>query len=259
MYYRSDFTLRLCMFLFCLLYGPLNVSQTFAQGTDANPSNTTEIKVEVCKLEIEPPARKGDLLDGYCQRCTTNDTQYGCIHERSERTYKYGNENPVTLDIEQEYLPNVLPQEAGEMGRNQVSLEAIAIAARSYAHHKINNPSSYIAGRDGVDIDNSTQNQAFIPDVFESNGGYWVQEAYKNDVCADPSILPVQKSWCDALENVYYLTMADPWDETHKQWNGTSPIFAEFSADIKTNTNENTSRTVDNDAPASSNNRPYRK
>lgn len=93
--------------------------------------------------------------------CTFFDSEagYGLPYSGSSRPYPYSS-NPVTVNIENDYLLDVVPQEMSPALYSQpIALRAQAVVARSYLHWQIGNST--------IALNNSTQFQAFIPYSFE--------------------------------------------------------------------------------------------
>jgi len=97
--------------------------------------------------------------------CWTGDTTYGCA-EVGSGGYQ-DPQNPVYIDIENDYLPDVLAREMNVVENNPTleALKAQALAARTVATWKAVTPGQY----DGQSnyINNSTQYQVFIPYSYE--------------------------------------------------------------------------------------------
>lgn len=90
-------------------------------------------------------------VGGQIEKCTYYDTAYGCSEEGGVG-YPY-TDNPRYFDVENEYLPNVLPREMDVKSYppTLASLMAQAVAARSYAAFRL-------------PTDNSVNFQIFIVD-----------------------------------------------------------------------------------------------
>lgn len=126
--------------------------------------------------------------------CQTGDSWRGCT---ADTNYPFQGPNPKTISINNEYLINVVPSEISIEAFHQRSIEAQAIAARSYIYwHLWKNHS----------INNSTNFQAYIPNTF--------QTLLIND----------QQSVLAAVANHSFLAI------------GPDPLFSEFFADIKNRT-----------------------
>lgn len=110
-------------------------------------------------------------------RCETGDTDPGC----AETTYSFpAMSNPIYIDVENDYLPNVLPREM-DVATNDPTLAALqaqAVAARTYATWTARKK-PYGEHIDGVPdipfvdqnlnnrINNSTDYQAYTPDAYD--------------------------------------------------------------------------------------------
>jgi CSLREA domain-containing protein len=99
------------------------------------------------------------ILDsnGNIEKCYYGDTFYGCGEGGSGYPY---DQNPLWIDVENEYLLDVLPREMNvkENFYTLASLQAQAIAARSYADYR---------DRLSGDMNNSVEFQIFIPNAYE--------------------------------------------------------------------------------------------
>ncbi|MCA0353710.1 MAG: hypothetical protein LCH85_17085 [Chloroflexi bacterium] len=128
-----------------------------AQAQSSQPPTT--ITLTMYPLDTQG-AKLGNIP---CSQMSTTFDVFGCTAIEGDPNYIYPyNSSTITLNIENEYLPNVLP---GEMFPPEFITEAMraqAIAARSYAYYQINN--------NGSNINNSTQFQMFIPYRFNIAG-----------------------------------------------------------------------------------------
>jgi hypothetical protein len=97
----------------------------------------------------------------YEETCTYGDTSFGCA-ELYSPGYPY-TDNPVWVDVENDYLLDVLPREmnVAEITPTFTSLQAQAVAARSLADWKFR----YVGNN--VYMDNSVNYQVFIPYAYE--------------------------------------------------------------------------------------------
>ncbi len=237
---------KFCLFIIVGLWlvSPSNFS--IAQEASLAPPNTPSVNIEICKLHPGNPLLNipsGSYLNLMsCEPCQTNDTDYGCVfnpllsvnYAPASHTLQTldGNGNVIesilTLDVESEYLPNVLAKEFGTVESNEVAREAVVVAARSYIYAHMNDRKDQIAnGGASYLIDNSTNFQAFILDAFNSKIGQ----------APDAEAL-----YLAALNNKSYLTYADQWDLPNSEfhnWPNDRPVFAEYSADIRLQTTAN--------------------
>jgi len=109
-----------------------------------NPSSKTNELLE-SSLSSLPTQRHVTMLRlydtgeriSYDAKCTYGDTSFGCA-ELYSPGYTY-TDNPVWVDIESDYLLDVLPREMNVAENNPPTLEALqaqALAARSLADWK---------------------------------------------------------------------------------------------------------------------------
>lgn len=127
----------------------------------------TQVYVTMLRLDIRNGTPLEDPTTYEYIKCLLGDFAYGCTEDlnygvTSTEYYPYGNINPVMVDVESDYLPNVLPREMDVRGNSPTlaALQAQALAARSIADWKyranfVNYGYNY--------IDNSTNNQVFVP------------------------------------------------------------------------------------------------
>ena len=159
------------------------------------------IRVRSFHLDVETDARELDQ-DGNYIPCTQGDTAYGCGYTLVNGSYIRGYPYPdsiATLNIETEYLPNVIPFETNPGdGFGSTSLRAQSVAARTYSYYFSDHPV-----HSTFDLNNSAEKQ-----YFQANGRYTMRPAHPN---SDAAI---------AATSGYYVATSDK-----------VAIFAEFGAD----------------------------
>ena len=139
-----------------------NLPQPILAKTNGLP---TQVYVTMLRLDIRNGAPLEDPITHEYIKCLSEDFAYGCTEYYGvspTEFYPYGNINPVLVDVESVYLPNVLPREMDVVTNPPMpaALQAQALAARTIADWKyranfVNYGYNY--------IDNSTNNQIFIP------------------------------------------------------------------------------------------------
>lgn len=160
--------------------------------------------------------------------CRPGSVRLGCTAIPDEAQYGYPYvTNPITIDIERDYLPDVVPQESNPSELHRAAIEAQAVAARSYAYYYI-----FQNGRSATpikEIENSAGFQVFLPYKFEVAGGRpFNSPANPAQPCASGRTDPLaaltgpQKLVCDALARRHYLSFA----------NSTEPLQTLFNKDI---------------------------
>jgi len=144
--------------------------------------------------------------------CSPGDAHYGCTvfcDNQSPYTcaspvipYPYGSAYP-TLSYQNDYLLDVVAQETNPNGFADITVNAEAIVARSYAYHYTGNKQL---------LENSTTNQAFIPWKFDSLN----TETLDNPAipCASNNLNDDQHEVCNAVGSGYYLSWDDPSNPT---------------------------------------------
>jgi hypothetical protein len=165
------------------------------------------IPIEMFALDADGVIREGRPL------CSTPDYRlhYGCTafcrdenpaadkkcSKEQKLTYPYDDNAVPSLDIESDYLPDVLSQEMGP-DFEDVSLLAGAIAMRSYGLQQFE-----ALNFQGLVLNNSTQYQAFIPYKFNT-----YQPAFPGIACGvpDPLLDEKQRRICNAIAPRYYLS-----------------------------------------------------
>lgn len=180
--------LTLCLCFLLLFHCSPVLSQSYTP-----PQNVT---VTMYALEID-----GSIVPTPSPECVVNtDMRFGCTAYPDVLSYPYL-ENPTTVSIEEDYLPDVVSKEMSPSYHN-AALQSQAVAARTYAYCHIDQ--TYGNCNRGIPINNSNAFQVFIPRYFDLF-----------DSAAQQRILA-------ALANQAYLT-----DASDNQ----GPIFAEFSTD----------------------------
>jgi hypothetical protein len=161
-------------------------------------------------------------------QCATGHTRWGCTVFCNEggypclgtqiRSYPYYF-NPVSIPIETDYLLDVIPREISVDVFHPNSIQAQAIAARSYAYWHI---------RAGSTINNSTEYQAFIPYGFEALN---LATDPDNSIapCSSTNLNASQARVCLGVMDRYYISYGSfPDDDL--------PALSEFFADIPNRT-----------------------
>lgn len=101
-------------------------------------------------------------IDAGTGDCAVGDSSFGCTYSYSAfGSYPYAT-NPAVVDIENDYLRDVVSMEMdpADYNHSDATLSVQAIASRSYTHwHIENNPGAIV---------NSNAFQVFVPYKFES-------------------------------------------------------------------------------------------
>lgn len=193
----------------------------FAQAVFTMPT-----KVTVTMYTLDRQTSGKGLLCG-----TTNTRIYGCSFD-GNRDYPYkdssGNlQNPAIVDIEGDYLLDVVPRESNPeppFNFNRTAVQAQAAVARSYVYNKI---------AAGTTIDNSaSSNQTFVPFVFDRLG------LASNVVLNETIPLTIDPCTNVAYLNTHELTVEQgvvcssvKLRQYLSSSTDDSPIFSEYSAD----------------------------
>lgn len=190
-------------------------------------TNTSSTKAEVNTIALRHPAIRVlsvQINAGNHRKtipthiCSSNDiiTKYGCGYTQDPNgtwpqdvdesgtfnQYPYSN-NPSTISVENEYLPNVVPIEMSPAnGFGSSALKAQTIAARTYAYYFIENS----APSDTYDVENHVGFQ-----YFQANAKYALRNSSYHQ--SDAAI---------ASTSGYYLGIPS---------NSTQSIHSEFSSD----------------------------
>jgi hypothetical protein len=99
--------------------------------------------------------------------CVPDDTHYGCTAFCSDpdpypcapgpnRPYPYSSDQPA-ISYQNDYLLDVVAQETGPNSFDELAVNAVAIAARSFAYHHIANEAPF---------DNSTSSYQYFGQFF---------------------------------------------------------------------------------------------
>ncbi len=186
-----------------------------------SPQNIT---IKMYMLDPDTSALYEDA-NGNTVICSDGIRSYGCSWDTT-KPYPYDS-NPITIPIEGHYLINVVPREmntepesVGGSDFHPEALRAQAIVARTYALNKI---------AAGGEIDNSTNNQVFVPRVFDRldlaadyKGSYKEWTRSENPCTAtNADLSETQREVCTALNDKLYISIAGQ----------NKPAFTEFSAD----------------------------
>jgi peptidoglycan hydrolase-like amidase len=143
------------MLCFLLITSIIPIAQARPLEQTSLPST---ISVDMFVLNTTTSAKV--LPEQRCASSSSTATAYGCTWA-SDGPYPYTS-NPVTLNIEGDYLLDVMPRESNpEEGFLLPALKAQAVAARSYAFYKISINDV---------IDNSVNDQVFVPYFFDRLG-----------------------------------------------------------------------------------------
>ncbi|NJN65625.1 MAG: SpoIID/LytB domain-containing protein [Chloroflexaceae bacterium] len=185
----------------------------------------TEITVTMYHLSEEGAIPKDAKGRKIYTRCTPpNDIEFGCTAKTTdEYPYPY-NTNPVTIDIERDYLLDVVPGELNPREFHRTAVAAQAVLARTYAYWHIHNPTKT--------IDNSTDFQVFVPHRFELAGRTSEDDPNvpdnPDDPCHSSNLDRYQQIVCNAVEDHRYISCQ----------NNIAPAHTEFFADIPNRTND---------------------
>jgi peptidoglycan hydrolase-like amidase len=207
-------------------------------------ANELPTQLNIYMRHLESTFGKPDLdANGLPIPCSYGDTAYGCA-ELGSGGYTYPSHSPQLVEVETDYLLDVLPREMNvrEIPPTLAALQAQALAARSYADFRF---SKY-----GY-MDNSSNFQVFIPYSFEfyTLGGSHLNEAAdpcNENASVTNSLNEVQQLICDAVTSThgYYLSQdgsaidaqfaSDSVDRTAtcKNADGTGCRNADSSAEI---------------------------
>jgi hypothetical protein len=169
-------------------------------------SPPTEIYVRLWYLEPD-----GSRSYPYTE-CKSGDNVYGCVASESGQFYPY-NTNPALVDVEKDYLLDVVPRETYPLSYHRWAEVVQAIAVRSFAYYWANQ---------GYNIWNSTDHQVFVPYTFE----HWLGPNYPDNPdnpCQSGNLNTAQRMVCNSVAYHYYLTAP---------YYSNDPIKAEFSADV---------------------------
>lgn len=220
----------------------LGMWQATAVGqTQATPSNytpPTDITLVVYRLNSDGTPWV-DPKTGLGAPCLPDSTVYGCTVFTGiwEYRYPYGDENPITIPIETDYLLDVVSQEMGGLLFSEEARHAQAIAARSFAYHHIH----FDPYTNAPPMNNSTQFQAFIPYRWER----WSNGYHFSDNPADPCagdwelFLQQQRLICGAVNasKSYITGVNHVYNLPETPLFGTNaPAFTQFFADTPLNT-----------------------
>lgn len=151
-------TLLITFFLSLFILQQTQVSAKFLSNSEEAPqveliqaSNLpTQLHLTVAHLDDQ---NKPIYQNGKIVKCYTGDRAYGCGEGGSGYPYA---QNPVWIEVESNYLLNVVPREMNVVENDPTveALKAQAIAARSYAAYRI-------------PTDNSVNFQIYIPNSYE--------------------------------------------------------------------------------------------
>lgn len=170
------------------------------------------------------PLKSNGEIDAEKLLCKKGDLDYGCSVGDGTRGYPF-DKNPITLDIETEYLPNVLPKETPPNPPFYIeptALQAQAIVARTYIYERIHNAAAYRT------INNSTEFQVYVPNSFGAPGF-----GYAESTCTNGgSLTDMQTHICTALTDKSYLAYFSSQSPAYQA----DPIDALYAADIQTRT-----------------------
>ena len=165
----------------------------------------TKIWAKIYRLNQNGSRAPGDIL------CSSGDGNYGCVAENSGEVYPY-DFNPQEVDVENDYLLDVVPREMPPQKYHEDAVYAQAIAARSFAH--------YIVILDGY-VENSIADQVFVPYTFE----YFVGPRYPDNPaapCQSGNLTANQQAVCNALSSRYYIA----------PYGSNQPANTEFNSDM---------------------------
>jgi hypothetical protein len=140
-----------------------------------------------------------------------NDPKNRICNDQRELVYPYGDDSVPLLGVENDYLPDVLSQEMGQLEFEDITLRAGAITMRSFV---------WSLKDRGYSINNSSQRQVFVPYKFNT-----LNPDFPSSTCGlpDPLINREQQRRCDALAPRYYISAVA---------NGDKPTQANHFSDV---------------------------
>jgi len=140
-------------------------------------------------------ANDGSSTDRLCSPANNNLNLHGCSDDRMH-DYPYKS-SVVEVDIEKDYLLDVVPRESDPAEIHPTAVQAQAVAARSYAYWHSDNPNP------NRPINNSTEFQVFIPYAFERTsraaGSPFNAPNDPDDPCASDNLNAYQQIVCAAV------------------------------------------------------------
>jgi hypothetical protein len=164
---------------------------------------------------------QGRLLYGCTAFCVDpvadNDPKNRICNDKQQLVYPYGDDSVPLVGVENDYLPDVLSQEMGQLEFENITLRAGAITMRSFV---------WSLKDRGYSINNSTQRQVFIPYKFNT-----LNPDFPSSTCGlpDPLINREQQRRCDALAPRYYISSFG---------NGDKPTQANHFSDVANRTED---------------------
>jgi hypothetical protein len=158
-------------------------------------------------------------------KCTTEDTNWGCTAfcgssstrcaSGPVKPYPYSSDAPP-VQIENEYLLDVVSLEAYPDKLSAVAVEANAVVARSFTYGHIQANST---------IDNSTNKHVFVPYYFE-----WLNSTdlpnNPANVCSSTNLNQAQQKVCNGAARRYYVSYGTAPNDDY-------PAVTEYFADIR--------------------------
>jgi len=154
-------TLLIAFFLSLFILQQTQVSAKFSSNEEMSQIDLIQASALPSQLYITVAHLNENSYPIYANneivKCYYTDPAYGCGEGGSGYPYT---QNPLWIDVENDYLLDVLPREMNvkENSRTLASLQAQALAARSYADFRFR--------RYGA-MDNSVNFQIFIPNAYE--------------------------------------------------------------------------------------------
>jgi hypothetical protein len=135
------------------------------------------------------------------------------------KPYPYGSNNAPPVQIESDYLLDVVSHEAFPGILSAVAVEANAIAARSFTYGHISATHT---------IDNSTNKHVFVPYRFESLNPTVAPNNPAN-VCSSTNLNPAQQKVCNGAARRYYVSYGTAPNDDY-------PAITEYFSDIPNQT-----------------------
>jgi hypothetical protein len=153
--YRTAILAMLCVLLAAN-------SGSYAYAAPAAQTYTAPTTISVNMFALDDMTSEKIFPEQRCNATNATAAVYGCSFA-SDVSYPYTT-NPVTVNIEGDYLLDVVPRESNPeppLKFDPLTVRAQALTARTYAYYKI---------RIGDTIDNSINDQVFVPYFFDRLG-----------------------------------------------------------------------------------------
>ena len=183
---------------FAIIFGHSNSVQ--GQALTSLPQFTT---IHMYVFDPNEFPRSIALQTRPCATTENNKTSLGCTAFPGESAYQYPYASSmIEVDIDRDYLPDVVPQETNPAEIAFPALVAQAVAARSWILHKTMFP-------DANPILNDENNQVFIPYKFEQAGNVTNHTRDPDNSCGAeniPTLTIYQIEICAAVGKPWYST-----------------------------------------------------